>query len=162
MRFPPTSLTSTACCRRTRRLMPKLLPQSRCRIATCSLAIPGPTSKTRHACRAAEETSKPVSSDPLLACGADGIINLAVASRNAATTRQRQQYRTSDCKCTFIDFKRAPEAPVRATDRHRSSKRGGCKHLNEVVNVAQSHSCSCSCPCSRKFRAFHQRICPKQ
>jgi phage terminase large subunit-like protein len=27
---------------------------------------------------------------------------------------------------------------------------------------AQRHGCSCNCACSRKFRAFHQRICPRR
>jgi hypothetical protein len=37
--------------------------------------------------------------------------------RNAAILRKQQQYRTSHYKCTCIDFKRRPEACVRATDR---------------------------------------------
>ena len=77
MRCLPIFLASTACCRRMRRLMPSRLPRSRCPIATCSLAIPGRTSKTRNACRVAN-----------------------VACRSAAIARQRQQYRTSDYKCT--------------------------------------------------------------
>jgi hypothetical protein len=34
--------------------------------------------------------------------------------RNAAMMRKQQQYRTSDDKRTFIDFRHRPEAPVRA------------------------------------------------
>ena len=34
--------------------------------------------------------------------------------------------------------------------------------FEEVVNVAQRHGCFGNCACSRKFRAFHQRICPRR
>src|ERR1700676_1707451 len=80
--------------------------------------------------------------------------SLRTSSGRHVAIMRKQQYRTSEYKCTFIVFEGRPEAPARATDRQRSLNRGGCReYLKEVVNVAQRHSCSCNCPCSRKFRA---------
>jgi hypothetical protein len=48
--------------------------------------------------------------------------------------RKQQQYRTSDYKCTFIDFKRRADAHLQTTDRQRILNRAGCReHLKEVV-----------------------------
>src|SRR5882672_8868861 len=58
----------------------------------------------------------------------------------AAMTHQRQQYRTSDYRCTFIDFKRASEAP--------------CEQLIDISpRLARMQPCQrgrqcCAKPCS--------------
>src|SRR5258707_11553033 len=59
-------------------------------------------------------------------------------ARNVAMTRQRQQYRTSDYKCTFIDFKRAPDAPVRAADRNQSSNRADASISRRLSMLRQA------------------------
>src|SRR5258708_12679654 len=48
---------------------------------------------------------------------------------------KEENYGARDYKCTFIDFKRRPEGPVRATDRQRSLNRSISKRSSMLRNA---------------------------